>query len=189
MRNGMMALFFKNIAGLCLAALLVLSACIPGKRTGADLTLTEAEQYVRKGDFEQALESYSAALRANPADGAVRKSYLDAVEVMEEAAGTAFDKGEFASSGRLYHVLLRNYPHFQNFTADLSFDRKYLQAQLTDCSDRLSERALAHYRLGNLSTAIALWENILEFEPGNAGVRKAIKTATTQLKSLQRKTE
>lgn len=58
-----------------------------------------------------------------------------------------------------------------------------------ECSDRLSERALKQYRQGNLPAAISLWKNILEYEPGNASVKKALDTATTQLKNLQRKNE
>jgi hypothetical protein len=60
---------------------------------------------------------------------------------------------------------------------------------LTECSDRLSRLALTQYRQGNLTAAISLWKSILEFEPGNAGAKKAIDTASTQLKNLRQKTE
>jgi len=41
------------------------------------------------------------------------------------------------------------------------------------------------YREGNIGNAISLWKSILTFDPGNASIKKAIDTATTQLKNLQ----
>lgn len=169
--------------------LLLLPACIPQKRAEADLALRESEQDIRKRDFDGALGVYSAALQKYPGDRGLLKHYLKAAEDIRDAADGDFDREEFAASGRTYAVLLRNYPRLQEINGDLSFDRKYLQARLKECSDRLSERALVQYRQGNLTAAISLWKNILEFEPENAGVKKAIDTASTQLKNLQQKPE
>ena len=181
----MTKLLSKNGAALFIAVLLLLPACIPQKRAEFDLVIKESEQDIRKGDFDGALGVYSAALQKHPGDRGLLRYYFETAEDIREAADNAFDKGEFAISGRAYAVLFRNYPHFREVNdADLSFDGKYLQARLKECSDRLSEHALTQYRQGNLSAAIALWKNILEFEPENVGVKKAIDTASTQLKNL-----
>ncbi|HAS54520.1 MAG: hypothetical protein A2X56_13190 [Nitrospirae bacterium GWC2_57_13] len=179
----------NNSAVFFAAMLLLLPACIPQKKEVVELTLRESEQDIRKGDFDGALGVYGAALRKCPGDRGLLKYFLEAAEDIRDAADSAFDNEEFALSGRTYAVLLRNYPHFKEIAGDLSFDRKYLRARLKECSDFLSLRALTQYRQGNLSAAISLWKNILEFEPGNAGVKKAIDTASTQLKNLQRKAE
>jgi len=198
----MKGLLSINSAALFVAVLLLLPACIPEKRVETDLALwesdpdirqhdaevdlalRESEQGIRKGDFEGALGAYGAALRKYPGDRGLLRNYLETAEDIRDAADDAFDKEEFTSSGRTYALLLKNYPHFKKITRDLSFDRKYLKDRLKECSDRLSERALTKYRQGNLTAAITLWKNILEFEPGNAGVKKAIDTASTQLKNL-----
>lgn len=49
------------------------------------------------------------------------------------------------------------------------------------------QRALDEYRKGNLAGAISIWKSILEFDPNNADIKKAINTATIQLKNLQQK--
>jgi hypothetical protein len=49
----------------------------------------------------------------------------------------------------------------------------------------LSQRALDEYRKGNLAAAISLWKSILAFDPDNAAIVKAIKTATLQQKNLE----
>jgi len=189
----------NTLAVLFAAALLLLTACVPQKKAELDLALrktaevdravSESEQAFRKGDLDGALGVYGAALRTYPGDRGLLKYYLEAAEDIRDAADDAFEKEEFALAGRTYAVLLRNFPHFKEIARDLSFDRKYLRARLEECSDRLSKLALTQYRQGNLTAAISLWKNILEFEPRNAGVKKAIDTASTQLKNLQRKTE
>jgi len=195
----MMGFISNNRAILFVAALLLLTACVPQKKVEIDLAsqkradvdraVWESEQDIRKGDLDGALEVYGVALRKYPGDPGLLKYYLEAVEDIRDAADNAFDKEDFALSGRTYAVLFRNYPHFKEIARDLSFDRKYLRARLKECSDRLSKLALTQYRQGNLTAAISLWKNILEFEPGNAGVKKSIDTASNQLKNLQRKTE
>ena len=203
----MKGLLSNNSAALFVAVLLLLPACIPEKKVEADLALRESErdirqrdaevelafreseQDIRKGDFEGALGVYGAALRKYPRDRGLLKYYLEAAEDIRDAADDAFEKEEFTSSGRTYALLLKNYPHFKMIARDLSFDRKYLKDRLKDCSERISERALTKYRQGNFTAAIALWKSLLEFEPGNAGVKKAIDTASTQLKNLQQKAE
>jgi tetratricopeptide (TPR) repeat protein len=195
----MVRLLSKNSAALFVAVLLLLPACMPQKRretdfelkkrTDIDLVLRESKQDIRKRDFDGALGVYDAALRKYTGDRGLLKDYLNAAEDILDAADDALDREEFAASGRTYAVLLRNYPHFQDIHRELSFDRDYLEARLKECSDRLSERALVQYRQGNLHAAISLWKNILEFDPRNVGVKKAIDTATAQLKNLQQKTE
>jgi tetratricopeptide (TPR) repeat protein len=201
----MMGPLVNNITALFVAALLFLPACIPQNKAEVDLELRESEQNIKKhdvelalrdskqdigkGDLDGALAVYDAALRKYPGDHGLLTYYLEAAEDIRDAADDAFDQEEFAVSGRTYAVLLRNYPNFKEIDRDLSYDRKYLRARLKECSDRLSKLALTQYRQGNLTTAISLWKNILEFEPGNAGVKKAIDTASTQLKNLKQKTE
>jgi len=195
----MMGLISNYRAVLFVAALLLLTACVPQKNVELDPALQksaevdravrESEQDIRKGDLDGALGVYTAALRKYPGDAGLLKYHLEAAEDIRDAADNAFDKEDFALSGRTYAVLLRNYPHFKEIAGDLSFDRNYLKGRLTECSDRLSKLALTQYRQGNLAAAISLWKNILEFEPGNGGVKKSIDTASNQLKNLQRKTE
>ena len=180
----MKGLLSNNSAALFVAVLLLLPACIPEKNVEVELVLRESEQDIRKGDFDNALGAYGAMLRKYPGDRGLLKNYLETAEDIRDAADEAFDKEEFTSSGRTYALLLKNYPHFKKIVRDLSFDRKYLKDRLKECSDRLSESALTNYRQGNLTAAITLWKNILEFEPGNASVKKAIDTASTQLKNL-----
>jgi len=64
-------------------------------------------------------------------------------------------------------------------------DRARMEADRTLLKSE--QRALDEYRKGNLAEAIRIWKSILEFDPNNADIIKAIDTATIQLKNLQQK--
>jgi hypothetical protein len=57
---------------------------------------------------------------------------------------------------------------------------------MKNCSKHLDVRGLEEYRRGNLKAAIATWKSILVFDTHNAEIKKAIQTASTQLKNLEK---
>jgi cytochrome c-type biogenesis protein CcmH/NrfG len=59
--------------------------------------------------------------------------------------------------------------------------------KLKSCGTQLTREGLEQYRKGNLKEAIAAWQGLLQFDPDNAEIRKAVDTATEQLKKLQKK--
>jgi cytochrome c-type biogenesis protein CcmH/NrfG len=58
---------------------------------------------------------------------------------------------------------------------------------LKKCRAQLTRDGLDQYRKGNLKEAIAIWQGLLQFDPDNAEIRKAVDTATEQLKKLQKR--
>jgi tetratricopeptide (TPR) repeat protein len=171
---------------LYIVLLLAISSCMFQKKTeNAEPTRTASEQYIARGDYKKALDLSATACRNNPEDQGLLANYRRTIEDVRYAADEAFGREDFASSGRAYYVLLKNYPHYQKLNLEVSFDKKFLQARLKNCRSHLSQRALAEYRKGNLVEAISLWKSILAFDPQNAGIKKAINTATIQLKNLK----
>ena len=53
--------------------------------------------------------------------------------------------------------------------------------------ESLTKTGLREYRNGNLAKAIAVWESLLEFDPDNEEIKKAVKTAKTQLNEILKK--
>jgi tetratricopeptide (TPR) repeat protein len=159
---------------------------MPAQRTRNDFDRIrmKSEQYVVQGDYKNALDVYANLCRKYPDDQALSTNYGKTVEEINRAAGEAFSKEDFVSSGRAYYVLLKNNSSCHGPVREQMIDKGFLLARLEDCSSQLSQRALAEYRKGNLAEAISIWKNILAFDPNNAGVEKAIETATVQLKNL-----
>ncbi len=178
----------RNLISLfAVVILLSFSACMTTKNAGidreADRIHAECEKNIAHGDYKGALDVYANARRKRPNDQTILAGYRKTIEGMRHVADAAFSKEDFAASGRIYHVLLKNHPSYQEVN-NLSFDKAYLQARLEECSSGLSQRALEQYRQGNLSEAITIWKSALAFDPGNKGIMKALDTATIQMKNL-----
>jgi tetratricopeptide (TPR) repeat protein len=157
------------------------------KKTEIDAALSHSNQYLSAGDYQKAIDTLRTAHAKYPEDKPLLRSYQKAVEELKGSADRAFDREEFVSAGRSYRLLLRNYQHFRDFAQQLSFDKKYLNARVTYCSEYLFKRGVGEYRSGDIKHAISTWEGLLSFDPGNAEAEKAYNVATTQLKNLQQK--
>ncbi|HUI67108.1 MAG TPA: hypothetical protein VL087_02715 [Nitrospirota bacterium] len=158
-------------------------------RMEIERTRMESEQYLAEGDYKSAMDVYADACRKHPKHPTLSTNYRKTIEDIHRLADEAFTREDFASSGRAYFVLSKNYPYYQELIPELSFDKGFLNARLEDCSSHLSQRALAYYRKGNLAEAISIWKSILAFDPNNSGIAKAIHTATIQLNNLQNERE
>jgi hypothetical protein len=48
------------------------------------------------------------------------------------------------------------------------------------------EQGLMEYRRGSLENAIRKWKELVAFDPGHQEAKKALETATAQLRALQK---
>ena len=192
----MQLLSWKRITVHAVLIFLVFPSCLPQKKAAIDnamadrtrleidRTRMESEQDIVQGDYNSALDVYADACRKYPADQTLFTNYDKTIKDIQHAADELFSREDFASSGRAYYALLKNKSSCRELFRELPLDKEFLHARLRDCSSHLSQRALAEYRKGNLAEAISIWKSILVFDPNNARVVKAIKTATAQMKNL-----
>jgi tetratricopeptide (TPR) repeat protein len=146
---------------------------------------TSAKQHMAAGEYQNAINDYSAEYRSRPQDQALVKEYVKSLEAIKAVADNAFDKEDFASAGKTYDILRKNYSHFNAFVQKLSFDKAHLNTKLSHCRKSLSTQGFQEYRKGNLGGAIVLWQSLLAFDPDNADIKGAVRTAMLQKKNMQ----
>jgi tetratricopeptide (TPR) repeat protein len=139
------------------------------------------------GEFQKAMDEYNVEVQKHPHDLSLAREYVKSIENIASAADKALDKEDFASAGRNYDVLLKNYAHFKGFDKELSFNSTHLNEKLCYCKKAIFKQGFQEYRKGNLSEAIALWQDLLVIDPQNTDIKKALRTATLQQKNLQEK--
>jgi tetratricopeptide (TPR) repeat protein len=151
------------------------------------LSERKARQSLAEGDYLNAVESFKALpqeVLRNPAQSARLR------RIMEETKGLA-DKAlarkDFAAAGKGYAALWREYALAQQAGVSLSFSRDEAEEGLKKCRAQLTREGLDQYRKGNLKEAIAIWQGLLQFDPDDAEIRKAVDTATEQLKKLEKR--
>jgi tetratricopeptide (TPR) repeat protein len=172
-----------------LILLLIFSSCAQMKSVlspkASVQELSQARQYVTEGEYQKAIDFYNAEYKRHPQDRKLVKEYVKSLQEIKTAANRALGREDFATAGKTYYVLLKNYPYFKDFAYLLSFDRARLNSRLTDCKTALYNKGFEEYRKGNLSESIALWQDYLAINPDNTDIKKALNTAKTQQKNLR----
>jgi len=146
-----------------------------------------AKEHMEASEYQKAIDIYNVEYQKHPHDLSLAREYVKSIENIASAANKALDKEGFASAGRNYDVLLKNYAHFKGFDKDLSFNSVYLNEKLCYCKKAIFKQGFQEYRKGNLSEAIELWQDLLVIDPQNTDIKKALRTATLQQKNLQEK--
>jgi len=179
----------SNIGALLLMTFLLLPSCASQakKRSDIDLLMREADQYASSDDYKKTLDTYKKAFRTYPDDEILREGYVATLENIVKKTDETYEKGYYALSGRQYSLLVKNIPWADRLSRDLSFQKNYLKKRIEDCRSSLSLSALSSYRSGNIETAISIWKSILSFAPEDQSARKALDTATIQLKNLKQR--
>ena len=153
----------------------------------SDQVANLAKKHMEAGECQKAIDVYNVECRKHPHDQALVREYVKSIENITSVADKALDKEDFASAGRNYDVLLKNYVHFKGFEKKLSFNSNHLNEKLSYCKKALFKQGFQEYRKGNLSGAIALWQDLLAIDPQNTDIKKALRTARLQQKNLQEK--
>jgi len=151
------------------------------------LSERRARQSLAEGDYLRVLDGFKVLppeVLHDPAQSAGLR------RIMEETMGLA-DKAlarkDFVAAGKGYAVLAREYPLARQAGLSLSFSPGDAEAGLKSCRAQLTREGLDKYRKGDLADAIAVWQGLLQFDPDNIEIRKAVDTAAEQLKELQKK--
>jgi len=148
---------------------------------------TLARQYMESGEYQKAIDIYSAECRKQPQDPPLMKEYAKSLNGIKSTADKALEKSDFASAGRTYFVLQNNYAKFNDVDKMLSFDNAYLKTKLSYCKKSLSVQGFQEYRKGNLNKAISLWQSLLAIDPNNEDIKVTVKTAKQQQINLKEK--
>jgi tetratricopeptide (TPR) repeat protein len=146
----------------------------------------QARQAFEAGDSDNAIEVYAIRHLENPNDADWTAGFISILEDIKRIGDGAFSKENFVLAGRTYSSLFKNFKSFEKFGTSLSFSEKSLDERMKVCRTELHKKALEQYRKENLTEAISIWQGLLTFDPDNVEAKKAIETATIQLKKIKK---
>jgi len=145
-------------------------------------------QELESGNYAKAIAIYQSALKSYQEDKAVKARYAKGIAEIGEMGARALAAKDYALAGKIDRLLLTNLESCEGVAwaaAGGGSSKEALTEALRVCSTALTNAGLAEYRKGNLENAIALWEGLLAFDPGNAEIKKAVETARAQLGKLR----
>lgn len=146
----------------------------------------QAQESLQAGDFQKALDLYNSAYEEYYNDAGLSADLRKTMEDIKLLADEAAAKGDYISAGKAYSALWKNYVSYEKLAPSPSFSRDALDEGIKKCRTQLTQKGLEQYRKENLAEAISLWQGILLFDPDNIEIKKAIDTATEQLKKLKK---
>jgi Flp pilus assembly protein TadD len=144
-----------------------------------------AKKHMEAAEYQKAIDIFNVEYRKHPHDQALVREYVKCIENINSTADKALDKKDFASAGRTYYVLLKNYSNFKEFDEKLSFNSTHLNEKLSYCKKALLKQGFQAYRKDNLGEAITLWQVLFVIDPQNAEIKELLRTAKLQEKNLQ----
>jgi len=147
---------------------------------------TQARFCLKNGDVQKGIDIYRGLIQQYPWDTTVRNGYVSLLESIKGQADLEFERKNFAQAGRTYRILSKNYSSLNHLKHFLSYNAELLNAGIETCRKILFEDGLEQYRSENLSQAIAIWRDILTFDPENLEVKKATDKAIIQIRNLEK---
>lgn len=139
-----------------------------------------------EGQYERALEFFTAAWKEYPGSPGVVHDFPDALSALKKSGDEAFQKGRLEEAGKRWIGVLNYISHPAAKGKSLPFARSDVQGSIDRLSSTLMEKGLVEYRQGNLEAAIASWKTILAYDPNHAEASKSVRTASTQLENLKK---
>jgi len=146
----------------------------------------EAGRALKQAAHDKAFNIYKEALKLYPGEKRISMDFVQAANTVKAAADQALSSSRYAAAGNLYRLLLRNFPEFKKAGITPGYSESDLEKPARTCITKLTDTGLAEYRKGRLAEAIAVWGTILEFDPDNAEIKKAVQTARTQLERIKK---
>ena len=137
------------------------------------------------GEYQKATDIYAVAHQKHPRDQSLLKEYVQSIEKIKTIADEVFAREDFKSAGQLYAVLIKNYPSSEGPGVNLSFKIAHLDEKYSTSKKMISRQGFEAYRKGNLSQAIGLWQALIDIDPNNSDIIKALNTAKLQQENLQ----
>ncbi len=146
----------------------------------------QTQDAIDTGEYENTIEVYKGAIDAYPEENSLRKNFIEAINQLHKRGKKELEEEEFAAAGKLYTFLLNQNQWLIDSDMPLPFSSESLGEAIKQCRIQLTRKGLELYRKEKLKEAISVWKSILEFDPDNGEIKKAIGNAEEQLKKIKK---
>lgn len=150
------------------------------------LSERRARQSLAAGDYSGTLDIYRGISPNLLRESRVSSGLKRILEELKRAADGALARKDFRAAGKAYAALRNGFPLADRAGLTVGFSKSVADEGIKTCRAQLTKDGLDRYRKGQLKEAISVWQGLLEFDPDNIEIRKAVDTASEQLKKLKK---
>jgi len=165
---------------LSLLVFTVLSSCSLVREIEINHAINSGKHYLKKGDYRDAIITCYRSLERYPNAQKLKDACLNVFNDTKSIADQLFKDEDYTRAGLIYRFMLHYTPQ------SLRMDVKEIHILKNICINKLSEKALANYRKGNIKDAIASWNDILKIDPLNEEAKKSLSIASRQMENINK---
>jgi hypothetical protein len=136
-------------------------------------------------EFLAALKETKREVNRGTPEKDLAPEYLLALNGVIVLGQSQLIKDNPGQAGLLFRAGLDSFPKDPDLASAVDLTPAELEAKIEFCADKLMEKGLIAYRVGNLNDAIEVWKQAFAFHPRHQPCLNAIQTAYTQLKNLK----
>lgn len=151
-----------------------------------DTIIRQIESLVQKGNYTEAIELIRDADKKSTSEIQRSASYIAAINGLTDSGMHYYKEGDYKRAGSTFKCVIAHRSHDSAIKSKYKKTAEQIRSLIINCEDRMMEQGLAKYRDGNLGDAIAIWKEILKLNSNHTEAKKALKTATVQLKNLKK---
>lgn len=156
------------------------------RHVGSEAIEKEIKSLVQKGSYTEAIELAGDADDESTSEILHSASYIAALNGLTENGMSYYKSGDYKRAGGAFKYVIEHMPPDSASNGKFIRSSDQISSLIKVCEDRMMEQGLTQYRDGNLGEAITIWKEILRLNPNHAEAKKALKTATVQLKNLEK---
>jgi tetratricopeptide (TPR) repeat protein len=156
------------------------------KHVGTDAIKKEVESLVQKGNYTEAIELIGDVDNKSRSEIQHSALYIAALNGLADSGMDFYKAGDYKRAGGTFQYVIEHMPSDGAINNKFKKSSEQIRSLIIICEDRMMKQGLAKYRDGNLGDAITIWKEILKLNPNHTEAKKALKTATVQLKNLEK---
>ena len=163
---------------------LLFSACASAGRNLTKETSVESQESLAAGDYEKALDSFKEAHGENARNKELTANYVRTVEDIKRIADGARSQQDYARAEGIYRILFDRFGDFEEFAAELTFEKAELGTALKECRigavDNPAARAM---KAANFAKAIDIFRTALKEYPADAELVAKYRARVREIKA------
>lgn len=136
-------------------------------------------------DYLGAIHLIQEEIRQGTDEQSLSTVYLQAVNSALGEAETLIGQGQYQDAATLFKAVQENLPKSSSIQQQVAASPRQINDKIDLCTEKLMEAGLVAYRADQLSTAITIWQQVLEFNPQHQRARSSIQTTQLQLAKLK----
>lgn len=145
----------------------------------------KAQLYLTDKDYTGAIDFIQSEISKGIDEQLLAKEYLQAFNGSMHQADTLMAQGQYSQAALLYKKLQDSLPASKVLQKNIAALPAQFKEQIDICTEKLMEQGLLAYRSGEFTTAITIWEQVLEFNPQHQPAQDSIQTTKRQLSNLE----